>query len=67
MSTNVDHSNDSELYGSYAYSLSLKNVFYGPGCTEFALPALLKQLGASSAFIVTGKSLDTKVYLLLFL
>lgn len=47
--------------GSYAYSDTLKNVFYGPGCLEESLAKLFKTLGVHKAVVVTGKSLRTKV------
>lgn len=50
------------LHGSYAYHDTLKGVYYGPGCVHTALPTLLAVLGASKAFVVTGKSLREKVF-----
>lgn len=56
MSTNKD----TVPAGSYAYTDTLKGVFYGPNCVETALPKLLDTLGAKRALIVTGKSLRYK-------
>ena len=50
----------SDLTGSYAYT-DLKQVYYGPGIVETALPTLLQKIGAKKALIVTGKSLHDKV------
>lgn len=52
MATNVS--------GSYAYSETLREVRYGPGSVKTALPELLALFNPSNAFIVTGKSLQTK-------
>ncbi|KAG0706128.1 alcohol dehydrogenase IV [Suillus ampliporus] len=46
--------------GSYAYTDTLKAVYYGPKCVETALPKLLDTLGAKRALVVTGKSLREK-------
>lgn len=51
----------SPLHGSYAYTDTLKSVYYGPGSVKTELPKLLKLLGGSKALIVTGKSLYNKV------
>ncbi|KAI0712977.1 hypothetical protein C8T65DRAFT_717920 [Cerioporus squamosus] len=51
---------ESNLSGSYAYTDTLKGVFYGPGSVKTALPQLLDILGAKKALIVTGKSLFHK-------
>ncbi|KAH9944707.1 iron-containing alcohol dehydrogenase [Amylocystis lapponica] len=50
----------SELQGSYAWTETLKGVYYGPGSLATALPKLLKTIGATKALIVTGKSLHDK-------
>ena len=52
---------DRNLHGSYAYTDTLKGVYYGPGCVHTALPRLLSVLGGSKAFVITGKSLREKV------
>ena len=49
------------MTGSYAYTDTLKGVYYGPGATKTALPKLLDVVGAKKAFVVTGRSLFTKV------
>lgn len=49
------------LYGRYAYTDTLKGVYYGPGCLETALPVLLDSLGVKKAFVVTGRSVFEKV------
>ncbi|OAX39585.1 alcohol dehydrogenase IV [Rhizopogon vinicolor AM-OR11-026] len=46
--------------GFYAYTDTLKGVYYGPKCVETALPKLLDALGAKRALIITGKSLRDK-------
>ncbi|THH32293.1 hypothetical protein EUX98_g1898 [Antrodiella citrinella] len=48
------------LNGHYAYTDTLKGIYYGPGCLDTALPELLNTLGAKKALIVTGKSLFEK-------
>ncbi|TFK90383.1 alcohol dehydrogenase IV [Polyporus arcularius HHB13444] len=50
----------SNLSGSYAYTDTLKGVYYGPGSVKTALPQLLDILGAKKALVVTGKSLFHK-------
>ena len=52
---------NNDLHRFYAYSDTLKGVYYGPGCVHTALPRLLSVLGGSKAFVVTGKSLRDKV------
>lgn len=49
------------LEGYYAWTDTLKGVYYGPGSVKTALPKLLKTLGVKKALIVTGKSLHDKV------
>ncbi|KAH8104221.1 hypothetical protein DFH11DRAFT_1765457 [Phellopilus nigrolimitatus] len=51
---------DSMLSGSYAYTDTLKGVYYGPGCVAAALSKLLATLGATMALVVTGRSLHEK-------
>ena len=53
-----------ELSGKYAWIQTLQGVYYGPGSVSTALPKLLDTLGASKAFVVTGNSLYTKVFLI---
>lgn len=48
------------LSGYYAYTETLKGVYYGPGSVATALPKLLNLLGAKKALLVTGKSLHDK-------
>jgi len=50
----------SSVHGHYAYTDTLKDVFYGPGVLETALPKLLHKLGVKKALIVTGRSLFEK-------
>ncbi|KAI0779924.1 iron-containing alcohol dehydrogenase [Fomes fomentarius] len=50
----------SNLNGSYAYTDTLKGVYYGPGSVKTALPKLLGILGAKKALVVTGRSLFHK-------
>ena len=49
------------LSGRYSYTDTLKDIYYGPGCLETALPKVLERLGVKKAFIVTGRSLFEKV------
>jgi alcohol dehydrogenase class IV len=49
------------LHGSYAWTDTLKGVYYGPGSVATALPKLLHTLGVKKALVVTGRSLYTKV------
>jgi hypothetical protein len=51
----------SATQGFYAYTETLKGVYYGPGSIKTALPQLLETLGAKKALIVTGRSLHEKV------
>ncbi|KAH8119670.1 hypothetical protein DFH11DRAFT_1723161 [Phellopilus nigrolimitatus] len=51
---------DSTLSSSYAYTDTLKGVYYGPGCLTVALPKLLATLGATKALVVTCRSLHEK-------
>ncbi|KZT04646.1 alcohol dehydrogenase IV [Laetiporus sulphureus 93-53] len=50
----------SSLQGSYAWTETLKGVYYGPGSLKTALPKLLDVLGGAKALIVTGRSLYEK-------
>lgn len=47
--------------GFYAWTDTLKGIYYGPGLTRTALPKLLETLGIKKALIVTGESLYKKV------
>jgi alcohol dehydrogenase class IV len=49
----------SPLY--YAWTDTLKGIYYGPGSLKSALPQLLGTLKASRALVVTGKTLYEKV------
>lgn len=49
------------LHGSYAYTETLKGVYFGPGSVKMALPKLLSILQSKKALVVTGKSLHTRV------
>ena len=60
-----EESLSTELHGFYAWTETLRGVYYGPGSVATALPTLLSTLGATKAFIVTGNSLYTKVRLIL--
>ncbi|KAI0268682.1 hypothetical protein BC834DRAFT_820833 [Gloeopeniophorella convolvens] len=53
-------SESAELSGAYAWTATLKGVYYGPGTISTALPKLLDVLGGTKALIVTGKSLYNK-------
>ena len=50
-----------DLQGRYAWTNTLKGIYYGPGSTKTALPKLLAELGITKALVVTGKSLHDKV------
>ncbi|KAH9858563.1 alcohol dehydrogenase IV [Lenzites betulinus] len=50
----------SDLQGSYAWTDSLKGVYYGPGSVKTALPKLLSIIGGKKALVVTGRSLHDK-------
>ena len=52
----------SSLYGTYAYTDTLKRIYYGPGSISTALPKLLDELKVEKALVVTGKSLRFKVW-----
>lgn len=45
----------------YAWTNTLKGIYYGPGSLKSALPQLLGTLKASRALVVTGKTLYEKV------
>lgn len=47
----------------YAWTDTLKGIYYGPGSLKSALPKLLDTLKASRALVVTGKTLHEKVTL----
>ena len=49
------------LSGYYAFTDTLKGVYYGPGSVKTALPKLLDTIGGKKALVVTGRSLYTKV------
>ncbi|KAH8078070.1 alcohol dehydrogenase IV [Cristinia sonorae] len=49
-----------DLHGYYAYTDTLKGVYYGPGSVETALPKLMNTLGVKKALIVTGRTLAFK-------
>ncbi|KAI0063598.1 alcohol dehydrogenase IV [Artomyces pyxidatus] len=50
----------SRLHGSYAWTNTLRGIYYGPGSISTALPELLANIGGTKALIVTGKSLFNK-------
>lgn len=49
------------LQGRYAWTNTLRGIYYGPGSVKSALPKLLAELKITKALIVTGKSLHDKV------
>ncbi|TFK54276.1 Dehydroquinate synthase-like protein [Heliocybe sulcata] len=53
-------STSTRISGHYAYSDTLKGVYYGPGSVKTALPKLLDTIGGKKALVVTGKTLHTK-------
>jgi hypothetical protein len=54
--------NSPALQGFYGWTDTLKGVYYGPGSVVTALPKLLNTLGVKKALVVTGKSLQSKVF-----
>jgi hypothetical protein len=48
---------EGQLHGFYAWTDTLKGIYYGPGSMKLALPKLLAAIDAKKALIVTGKSL----------
>ena len=49
------------ISGFYAYTRTLKGVYYGPGSVKDSLISILEGFGAKKVLIVTGKSLREKV------
>ncbi|KAI0318236.1 alcohol dehydrogenase IV [Amylostereum chailletii] len=49
-----------QLHGYYAWTDTLKGIYYGPGSLSTALPKLRTEIGGNKALIVTGKSLYHK-------
>ena len=49
------------VQGFYAWTDTLKGVYYGPGSLPTALPKLRAAIGGTKALVVTGKSLFNKV------
>lgn len=48
------------LNGYYAWTNTLKGIYYGPGSVKSGLPKLLSTLKASRALVVTGRTLYEK-------
>lgn len=48
------------VQGFYAWTDTLKGVYYGPGSLPTALPKLRAAIGGTKALVVTGKSLFNK-------
>lgn len=46
--------------GHYSWHLNLQGLFYGPGCTNTALPQLLDDLGIQRAMLLTSQSVLNK-------
>ena len=51
----------SAITGFYAYTQTLKGVYYGPGSVKNSLVSVLEEFGTKKVLIVTGKSLREKV------
>jgi len=51
----------SAISGFYAYTQTLKGVYYGPGSVNKSLISILEGFGSKKVLIVTGKSLREKV------
>jgi hypothetical protein len=49
------------ISGFYAYTQTLKGVYYGPGSVRNSLISILEGFGTKKVLIVTGKSLREKV------
>lgn len=49
------------ISGFYAYTQTLKGVYYGPGSVKNSLTSVLEGLNTKKVLIVTGKSLREKV------
>ena len=49
------------ISGFYAYTQTLKGVYYGPGSVKDSLISVLEGFGTKKVLIVTGKSLREKV------
>ena len=49
------------ISGFYAYTQTLKGVYYGPGSVKSSLISILEGFGTKKVLIVTGKSLREKV------
>jgi len=47
--------------GFYAYTQTLKGVYYGPGSVRNSLISVLEGFGTKKVLVVTGKSLREKV------
>lgn len=51
----------SAISGFYAYTQTLKGVYYGPGSVKDSLISVLEGFGTKKTLIVTGRSLREKV------
>ena len=51
----------SAISGFYAYTQTLKGVYYGPGSVKSSLISVLEGFETKKVLIVTGKSLREKV------
>ena len=49
------------ISGFYAYTQTLKGVYYGPGSVRNSLISVLEGFGTKKVLVVTGKSLREKV------
>ena len=49
------------ISGFYAYTQTLKGVYYGPGSVKNSLISVLEGFGTKKVLVVTGKSLREKV------
>lgn len=49
------------ISGFYAYTQTLKGVYYGPGSVKSSLISVLEGFETKKVLIVTGKSLREKV------
>jgi len=49
------------ISGFYAYTQTLKGIYYGPGSVKNSLTSVLEGFGTKKVLVVTGKSLREKV------
>jgi len=60
MSTQAEEASNGGPSGYYAWTDTLRAVYYGPGCLAASLPKLQTTLKVKKALVVTGRSLNDK-------